>query len=67
MSWVVLWVLHPDLGEFYLLGSQNDARRALALAVVDRDAAKRGPGYALGLACSLVLLVGGIAGMLRAF
>src|SRR5437660_2343946 len=41
VSWVVLWVLHPDLGEFYLLGSQNDARRALALAVVDRDAAKR--------------------------
>jgi glutathione S-transferase len=32
-----------------------------------RDAARRGPGYALGLACSVVLLVGGIAGMLRAF
>ena len=32
-----------------------------------RDAAKRGPGYAIGLACTLVLLLGGIAGMLRAF
>ena len=32
-----------------------------------RDAAKRGPGYAIGLACSVVLLLGGIAGMLRAF
>lgn len=32
-----------------------------------RDAAKRGPGYAIALGCSLVLLIGGIAGMLRAF
>ncbi len=32
-----------------------------------RDAAKRGPGYAIGLLCTLVLLLGGIAGMLRAF
>src|ERR671935_336528 len=41
VSWLLLWVLHPDLGEFHLLGSQHDARRTLALAVVDRDAAKR--------------------------
>jgi glutathione S-transferase len=32
-----------------------------------RDAAKRGPGYAIGLVCTVVLLIGGIVGMLRAF
>ena len=37
----VLWALLLDLDEFHLLGSQNDARRAPALAVVNRDAAKR--------------------------
>jgi uncharacterized MAPEG superfamily protein len=31
-----------------------------------RDAARRGPGYAIGLFCTVVLLIGGIAGMLRA-
>jgi glutathione S-transferase len=32
-----------------------------------RDAAKRGPGYAVGLFCTVALVIGGIAGMLRAF
>jgi glutathione S-transferase len=32
-----------------------------------RDAASRGPGYAIGLFCTIVLLIGAIAGMLRAF
>ena len=42
----VLQVLLADFGEFYLLGPQDDVRRALALAVVNRDAAKRAIGKA---------------------
>ena len=32
-----------------------------------RDAAKRGPGFGISAICTLVLLIGSIAGMLRAF
>jgi glutathione S-transferase len=32
-----------------------------------RDAAKRGPGFGIGMVCTVVLLLGSIAGMLRAF
>jgi glutathione S-transferase len=32
-----------------------------------RDAASRGPGYGISALCSLVLLIGSIVGMLRAF
>lgn len=32
-----------------------------------RDPAKRGPGFAVGLASGLILLIGAIVGMLRSF
>jgi glutathione S-transferase len=32
-----------------------------------RDPASRGPGFVIGMSCSLVLLIGSIGGMLRAF
>jgi uncharacterized MAPEG superfamily protein len=32
-----------------------------------RDAAKRGPGFGISMICTVVLLLGSIAGMLRAF
>ncbi len=62
-----LWIFSLEVSQFWagVIGLVFVAARILYVASYTRNPASRGPGFTIGFAASLVLLVGGLVGTLK--